>query len=341
MDQLITKGLWEARHHLTPRFRDSKMDLIMGEHTVATRSAHSGHHLRGDEATDIIVDEAAYIKASVVNEVLTPMMATTDGTLTMISTPNGHDHFYEAFREGLQNTDEFWSLQAPSSENPKVRQSFLDRQKRLLSPSAYASEYEAQFVQREGYVFDRNAVDECTVVEPPADLAGPTIIAIDWARYEDYSALVVLRGFQGQASVMEVDRQHRSEWRAQIEWVRAVLARYPNARLICDTTGVGDGITAWLREELRGVSIRNCVISSESKPRLIDGLVRAFESRSLKIPPHDALKKELDNFRATRSPSGQIQTAAAAGNDDLVMALAMGVSDLPYANRMILTTNPR
>jgi hypothetical protein len=33
--------------------------------------------------------------------------------------------------------------------------------------------------------------------------------------------------------------------------------------------------------------------------------------------------------------------AAKSGHDDLVMALAMAVSDLPYAHRMILTTNPR
>jgi hypothetical protein len=141
--------------------------------------------LRGDEASEIIVDEAAYVPGSVVNEVLTPMMATTDGSLTMISTPNGRDHFHEAFAEGLESTDEFWSLQAPSYDNPFVGQAFLDRQKMLLSPSAYATEYEAQFVQREGYVFDRKSVEECVFAEPDSDVPGPTIIAIDWARYED------------------------------------------------------------------------------------------------------------------------------------------------------------
>lgn len=341
IEQLVGRGIWELRHHLIPKFRNSKMDFSMGEVSVAARSAHSGHHLRGDEANDIIVDEAAYIKGEIVNEVLTPMMATTDGTLTMISTPNGQDHFYEAFKEGLENTDEFWSLQAPSSDNPRVRQAFLDRQKRLLSPSAYATEYEAQFVQREGYVFDRRAVEDCVVPEPDIDLPGPTIIAIDWARYEDFSALVVIRGSASRASVLEVDRKHREEWARQIEWVKEVLKRYPNARLICDTTGGGDGITAWLRTQLPGISIRSFVFTSESKPKLIDGLVRAFEARSIQLPPHPDLKKELDNFQVTRSPSGHIQMAAKSGHDDLVMALAMAVSDLPHANRMILTTNPR
>ena len=341
VEQLVSRGLWELRFPLMPKFRDSKMELTMGDHSVVARSAHSRHHLRGDEASEIIVDEAAYVSGSVVNEVLTPMMATTDGSLTMISTPNGQDHFYEAFREGLENSDEFWSLQAPSSDNPQVRQAFLDRQKKLLSPSAFATEYEAQFVQREGYVFDRTAVDECVVAEPDFDIPGPTIIAVDWARYEDFSALVVVRGFQSRASVLEVDRKHREDWFKQIGWVTDVLARYPNARLICDTTGGGDSITAWLRNELRGVSIKSFVFTTESKPKLVDGLVRAFETRSIQLPPHEALKKELDNFQATRSASGHVQMAAKSGHDDLVMALAMAVSDLPYAHRMILTTNPR
>ena len=341
IEQLVARGIWELRFPSLPKFRDSKMDLTVGDHRVAARSAHSGHHLRGDEATEIILDEAAYVKGHVVNEVLTPMMATTDGSLTMISTPNGQDHFYEAFREGLENSDEFWSLQAPSSDNPQVRQAFLDRQKKLMSPSAYATEYEAQFVQREGYVFDRRAVDECTFAEPELDIPGPTIIAVDWARYEDFSALVVVKGFQSRASVLEVDRKHREEWDRQIAWVKSVLARHPNARLICDTTGGGDSITAWLRNEMRGVSIKSFVFTTESKPKLLDGLVRAFEARSIQLPPHEDLKKELDNFQATRTASGHIQMAAKGGHDDLVMALAMAVSDLPYAHRMILTTNPR
>lgn len=341
IEQLANRGMWEHRFPSIPAFREKKMDLVMGDHTVVARSAHSGNNLRGDEATDIIVDEAAYIKGEIVNEILTPMMATTDGTLTMISTPNGQDHFYEAFQEGLENTDEFWSLQAPSSDNTRVRKEFLERQKKRLSPSAYATEYEAQFVQREGYVFDRTAVEECTVDDPDWDVPGPTIIAIDWARYEDYSALVVVRGFQSKASVLEIDRTHREEWSKQINWVSSVLERHPNARLICDTTGGGDSITAWLRTRHPEVSVRSFVFTTESKPKLVEGLVRAFEARSIQIPNHKDLKQELENFRATRTASGHIQMAAKSGHDDLVMAIAMAVSDLPYAHRMILTTNPR
>ena len=184
-------------------------------------------------------------------------------------------------------------------------------------------------------------VDDCVVAEPDADVPGPTIIAIDWAWYEDFSALVVVRGFQSRVSVLEVDRKHREDWERQIAWVKGVLERHPNARLICDATGGGDSITAWLRNQLRGVSIKSFVFTTESEPKLIDGLVRAFEQRTIQLPPHADLKKELENFRATRTPSGHIKLAAKSGHYDLVMALAFAVSDLPYAHQMIMTTNPR
>ena len=277
IEQLVIKGIWEHRFPSVPTFREKRMDLTMGDHSVVARSAHSGNNLRGDEATDIIIDEAAFVKGEIVHEILTPMMATSEGTLTMISTPNGHDHFYEAFHEGLSSTDEFWSLQAPSSDNPKVRQAFLDQQRKRLSESAYATEYEAQFVQREGSVFDRKAVEACTVAEPEVDIPGPTIIAVDWARYRDHSALVVIKGFRARASVIEIDRKQGAEWQDQIAWVKSVVERHPNARLICDTTGGGDSITAWLRKDLPGVSVQSFVFTTESKPKLIDGLVSAFE----------------------------------------------------------------
>ncbi len=339
VEQLLDRDLWQTKFSFVPRFLESKLNLTCGHHSVSARSAHNGNNLRGDEATDIIVDEAAFVKDHVIQEVLSPMMATTDGALTLISTPNGHNHFYDYFSEGESNPDEFWSLQAPSSDNPMVRQKFLEQQRRLMTPSAFATEYEAQFLQREGYVFDREKVRACVVEPPEEDIPGPTIVSIDWARYQDYSALVVLRGFQGRCSLLEADRQHRAGWAEQIEWVKSFLVRYPNARIVCDTTGVGDGITAWLRNELPAFSVRPCVITAQSKPQLIDGLVKAFESGAIQIPPFDALLKELDNFKAKPTSSGYVKQQAATGNDDLVMALAMAVNDLPYAHRNILRLN--
>jgi hypothetical protein len=88
-------------------------------------------------------------------------LSTTDGDLTLISTPKGTNHFYEQFSEGIKtdhDRDEFFSLQSPSSDNPMVVAKFLEKQKKLLSASAYQTDYEAKFVQHDGYVYARDAV---------------------------------------------------------------------------------------------------------------------------------------------------------------------------------------
>lgn len=46
---------------------------------VMARSAKQGNNLRGFEATDIIIDEAAFVPDSFIERVLMPMMAITDG----------------------------------------------------------------------------------------------------------------------------------------------------------------------------------------------------------------------------------------------------------------------
>lgn len=70
----------------------------VGDHVVRARSGHVGRSLRGQEATHLIVDEAAYVPESLITEIALPMLATTNGRCTLISTPNGRNHFWRFFR---------------------------------------------------------------------------------------------------------------------------------------------------------------------------------------------------------------------------------------------------
>ena len=71
--------------------------LEFGGHEVVARSGHSPRSLRGHEATHIIVDEAAFVPGSLVPDTLLPMLATTGGEMTLISTPNGFNGFWRMF----------------------------------------------------------------------------------------------------------------------------------------------------------------------------------------------------------------------------------------------------
>jgi phage terminase large subunit-like protein len=315
--------------------------LEIGDHVVLTRSAKQGNHLRGDEATDIIVDEAAFVPDALIEDVLMPMMATTNGSLMLISTPNGRNLFYRYFELGQSEKYGVWSRRAPSSENPLVTENWLATRKELATTSGYETEFEAIFHQAQGSVFSRDAV-EASLTTEKLEVIGPIIIGIDWARFRDFTAAVVLSGTRNRFNLLYADRLQNRAWENQITWVREILKRYPSARIVCDATGIGNSVTEWLRRDLGNVGVREVMITAQNKGRLVDGLVRAFETKAIRMPPYPAVIEELDNYVARTSSSGHVQMEAKSGHDDYVMSLALAVSDLPMdAGGQIILGNKR
>jgi hypothetical protein len=198
--------------------------LRFGKHTVMARSGHLPRALRGHEATHIVVDEAAYLPESLVTEVAMPMLATTDGYLTLVSTPHGKNHFWRFFEMGQRGENGVWSRQAPSGESPYVSESFLEVQRQLLSERAFAVEYEACFMDSAGQVFKTDAVQACLVPALPT-LAGPFFVGVDWARYGDYTAVAVLSGDRDEASLAMLVRFNGTAWTEGVRRVAEVIER--------------------------------------------------------------------------------------------------------------------
>jgi hypothetical protein len=93
----------DARCAMRPKVRRTPYPrLDWNGHRVVARSGHVGRSLRGNEATDIVVDEAAFVPEKLISEVVFPMLATTNGTLTLVSTPCGMNHFWRWFRMGQE-----------------------------------------------------------------------------------------------------------------------------------------------------------------------------------------------------------------------------------------------
>ena len=74
---------------------------------LSLRSAEQGDTLRGRHADKIYVDEAAFISESTIVEILLPMITRTGGSMTLTSTPNGRNWFYEWFMRGQPNHQDY------------------------------------------------------------------------------------------------------------------------------------------------------------------------------------------------------------------------------------------
>ncbi len=311
--------------------------LRVGESVLMARSGHVGRSLRGNEATHIVVDEAAFVPEELVTEVAMPMLATTDGQLTLISTPRGKNHFWRFFRMGERREHGVWARRSPSAESPHVSERYLAIQRELVSDRVFRVEYEAEFLDGAGRVFRSDAVDACLVAELEPCGEGPFAIGVDWARYGDYTAVAVLSGNRGRCSLVHLERFHGLEWVRAVARVADVIRRFPHAAITCDATGVGDPVVEMLQREAPTAAVEGLVFSQRVKADLIEGLAWLFERASLRMTPDPNLLRELEYFEATPSASGATRLAAAGGaHDDLVTALALAAWKLPHAYRPVI-----
>lgn len=320
--------------------RGNHPELTYGQHKVLARSGFVPRSLRGHGATDIVVDEAAYLPESLVTEVAMPMLATSAGHLTMISTPFGRNHFWRFFQMGQSGEHGVWSRQAPTSKNPYVKPEFLEIQRELISDRAYAVEYEAQFDEATGKVFGTEAVQKCLVTKVgPAE--GQACVGVDWARYGDYTAVAVVTGHQNQAKLVELKQWRGRDWQATVAEVAATLANYPGCITVCDATGVGDPVVDMLKTAAPRAAVEGLVFTSPTKRSLVDNLAMLIDRCALRMESDPALLRQLDRFEAKTTQAGNVKLQASGSeHDDLVVALALACSKLHKVYKPVISVGP-
>jgi phage FluMu gp28-like protein len=301
-------------------------------HVLTARSGHLTRTLRGQEATHIVVDEAAFVPEELVQATLWPMLATTDGEMTLISTPNGHNFFFRLFALGEAGLHGIASHRGPTSENHHVNPAFLAAQRKLVSERSYRAEYEAEFMDTAGSVFKSELVDAALTDEIP-EPRGEILIGLDWGRFNDYSAYAVVFGTRQLAFVEAIGRIMRSSWKFQIECLEPIFRRYLNPRVKVDATGMGEGATEMLQDAMPDLPISRFTFNRQRKEDLVHSLVSLFERGALRMRPDQVLLSELKQFRYR---DGKLE--GQGEHDDLVMALALAVHDLPhdYSNGILV-----
>jgi len=323
---------------------------LAGSVIMARTADEDGRNLRGHSADRVIVDEAAYVRDSVVTEVIAPMLADRNGRLVMISTPFGKNHFYRAFLRGvecrrstvngqtLSTDDQHASFTFPSWANPHISREYIERQRAEISPRQFSVEYEAQFIDDSSSVFaweDIQAAVQCATANGERGMnrfaaeEGEVIVAgIDWARYSDYTAVIALAVGESRSWVIGIDRFNRIGWDAQIARVADFLRRHRVVAALADSTSIGDPLLEQLRSRLwesgTDVSVEGYGFTNASKRDLIEHLALKFAHRSISIPADEQLLSELQYFEYELTDSGNVRMNAASGmHDDLVIALAL------------------
>ena len=141
------------------KLNESEMTVIFENGAeLSVKGADNEHNLRGVELTKVVMDEMAYIKPHVWEEIVLPMLATTQGEALFIGTPNGYDSMYDMIVRGQAGKD-WMSWQFKTIEGGFVPREEIENARRTMDEIIFRQEFEASFEttgNRAAYNFDRN-----------------------------------------------------------------------------------------------------------------------------------------------------------------------------------------
>ncbi len=324
MGRAVTRRVSKVTRTPFPRLRINRSEI------TARTADDDGRNLRGHSADRVIVDEAAYVRDAVVEEVISPMLADRNGQLVMISTPWGKNHFYRAFARGNGGDGRYSAHRFPSRTNPFVSGEYIEFQRGVITPRQFSVEYEAEFLDDQASVFPWETIEravglgrETYVSDEPWLVAG-----VDWARYSDYTTVIVLDASETPHRVVAMDRFHKLSWEAQVERVASILIGCGVSEVLTDQTSIGDPLLEQLRrcvwEKGAGMAIEGMAFTNASKREIIDNLVVRLSAGETAIPDDEQLVRELQYFEYELTTSGNVRMNARSGyTDDLVVALAL------------------
>ncbi|MFQ6044550.1 MAG: terminase large subunit domain-containing protein, partial [Candidatus Poribacteria bacterium] len=218
----------------------------------------SGHLLRGFTAQMVIVDEASYIPEEVVTNILYPMLATTNGSLILLSTPWGKDHFfYRAFVD-----PDFSVHRVKSSECPLISEKFLKKQREFMTTETYRMEYLAEFVEAASSYFTQDLIRSC--IDPELELRydleafgrqeGEFYGGCDLGKLADYSVFAVVQKIDDHLKLVFLrEFPLETSYSSVIGFIVQANKKFNFRRILIDRSGVGEVVT----EEIKAQGLTN------------------------------------------------------------------------------------
>ncbi len=138
----------DPRDPLSLRLPNGSAIIGLPARDATTRGFDGVNFLIFEEAA--FVPDAAWISSR-------PFLATTNGALWLLSTPNGESGFF--FHEWHDAGADWTRLSVPATGCPRISRSFLDSELRALGPHHFAQEYLCEFLPSRHQLIPRHLLD--------------------------------------------------------------------------------------------------------------------------------------------------------------------------------------
>ena len=297
-------------------FTFNKSDLMVSGFgsTIEFFSGERPDNIRGNTFDYMVVDEMAFTRPELWDEVLSATVLVKGKKVIFISTPKGKNHFHKLCMQPNYD-DRYAYFHFSSFDNPMIDPRELDERKRSLPDHVFRQEYLAEFIDNASGIFKN--VHDCigTGAKTPKMYAG-----LDIGRADDYTVLTIINQ---DGKMVEAHRWRHDEWSKIIEKVSQIIKK-SNATTLVEVNNQGDVFYEMLQVTCKNL-VHPFVTTSKTKPIIIEDLAVAFEQQSISIVNDQWLIDELDNFSYIYNPNTRnVSYSAPAGlHDDGVISTAL------------------
>lgn len=276
---------------------------------------------RGTNPFDVAFDEYSEMQEQIWTAIFQPVLMENGGTATFAFTPKGKNHSWKLLELAKQNPLWFWSIKTVLDTNVFTPED-LEEIKRNTPQALFNQEYMCEFLEGAGQFFRR--IKDNTYDATKADLttAGDFQLGADLAKYQDWTVLTPFNLNQFRAYPQ--DRFNQVDWNLQEARIEAAARRFNDAKVVIDSTGVGDPIVENLIA--RDLNIEPFKFTEVSRTNLLNNLAMLIEQDRIKIPNDEGLITELESMRYELSERGKVKISVPSGmHDDRIMSLALSV----------------
>lgn len=282
--------------------------------TISFFSGERPDNIRGNTFDFLIIDEFAFTRENLWDEVLSATVLVKGKKVIFISTPKGKNHFY---RLSLQHNydDRYKYFHFTSYDSPFINHLDLEERKRSLPAHIFRQEYLAEFLDNGSGLFI-NIRDVISEPSKETKLFG----GLDIGRADDYTVLTVV---DDNNKMVYCERWRQDEWTRIIEKVAFKIKQY-NCKTYVEVNNQGDVFYEMLKQKV-GNLIHPFVTTSKTKPIMIEDLAVLFEQKDISILDLPWLVDELESFTYIYNPNTRnVQYSAPQGiHDDGVISLAL------------------
>ena len=279
---------------------------------------------RGINPIDVVFDEYSEMSEAIWTAIIQPVLRENKGTATFIFTPKGKNHAFKLLQVAKDSSQWWWAVKTVE-DTKAIDEEELEQAKRETPQAFFNQEYYCDFLESAGQFF--RAVRE-NVWSGDLEIESGKVyqLGVDLAKYQDWTVITPfeLNTFK----VGKQDRFNQIDWNLQKARIEVSARKHNMARVVVDSTGVGDPIAEDL--ERQGLSIESFKFTRTSRRQLLDNLAVLLEQRKITLPDDEGLFGELESMqfllKETQDGKRTIDVQTPEGvPDDRIMSLALAV----------------